>query len=685
MREVRTYTAAPPALGPSVRSLFDDTDAMASAIALVLHLLALCTGTAEGWVISTPPRESPYSRRLCVPKHSRSPLRRCNRQNYPMALSKSEDEEGRAGSSKVNPEVAFEEALEKLFGMDADEVDLDDTSGTWFDRPGEKWQRDWCVRMTSAFDEIDDGSSNDFGAKDSDLDGEEDPWKQYNDTYRLLELCTGNSDQCDVDVSVVVDATLGDDDGRGERLIPEANPQADPDATSLGGVPYGTVLSGLLDLFPPYDLDLRNAVSRRDGYWKYVSKGEDPPKHLTYGEFDFHFFAQLLDRARYHHGASSSGKKNGDGLKLGWDGMTFTDIGSGTGRLVFAAGALHPNFRLCRGIEILPTIQRVAEQNLKKCRPERSGDKAQEERKRADGGKRGSGSELWLPSENQSNKQWLDNFSYQLFGGTKFTSFDHLDEGNDAEDEDNEEWFNPDEYSATFEEEDDLCNEGEDGDHYDDFDDDGKSKKDECDVQTHVLDCPSLDGSSQALRLAPIEFACGSFKDPYQYFGDSDVVFVFSSCMSSDMMDDLGLAVGRQLKPGSVVITTEFQLPLEGDIAPLLEDESLPHGHFRLEMIEQVDGWCWLTGGASTAFIHRVEESLWEEGGGPRERPRRPVVEEARDVVANIRSGELADEDAFFRGVHNNIAFFGLPDEWRRPGKKFMIFEGREEETWKNQ
>ena len=60
-------------------------------------------------------------------------------------------------------------------------------------------------------------------------------------------------------------------------------------------------------------------------------------------------------------------------------------------------------------------------------------------------------------------------------------------------------------------------------------------------------------------------------------------------------------------------------------------------------------------------------------------------MEEARDVVANIRSGELADEDAFFRGVHNNIAFFGLPDEWRRPGKKFMIFEGREEETWKNQ
>jgi hypothetical protein len=37
----------------------------------------------------------------------------------------------------------------------------------------------------------------------------------------------------------------------------------------------------------------RNALSRTDGYWPYIQKGEDLPQQFTYGEFDFTFFAQL--------------------------------------------------------------------------------------------------------------------------------------------------------------------------------------------------------------------------------------------------------------------------------------------------------------------------------------------------------------------------------------------------------
>jgi hypothetical protein len=206
----------------------------------------------------------------------------------------------------------------------------------------------------------------------------------------------------------------------------------------------------------------------------------------------------------------------------------------------------------------------------------------------------------------------------------------------------------------------------------------------------YFLSCPptSEDGSivleedlqqPKLLPLAPIEFNCGSFEDPYEFFGDSDVIFVFSSCMSQDLMSSLSMAIGRQCKPGSVVITTEFSLPLEGHIGPYqcsIDDDTpssfasqgdgLPTGSYKLELLESVDGWVWLTGGESTAYIHRVVESLWEEGVGKRDRPAPTVRQEARAVVEAIRCDSLANtEDDFLREVRNNILFNGLPDEWR--------------------
>jgi hypothetical protein len=99
------------------------------------------------------------------------------------------------------------------------------------------------------------------------------------------------------------------------------------------------------------------------------------------------------------------------------------------------------------------------------------------------------------------------------------------------------------------------------------------------------------DDDAEKLSLAPIEFTCGSFEDPYEYIGDSDLIFVFSSCMSSEMMSSLSEAFGRQCKPGTIIITTDYSLPLSGEIDPLEDDTSMPFGSYELELLESVDGY----------------------------------------------------------------------------------------------
>ena len=128
--------------------------------------------------------------------------------------------------------------------------------------------------------------------------------------------------------------------------------------TSLAHVDYNSVIQAMDGLYLPSEEAMRNAQSRTDGYWPYVGKNEDPPPGLTYGEFDIAFLAQLLDRA-------ASWKINGE--ISSWQECTFCDIGSGTGRVVIAAAALHPNFKECRGVEILPKIHSEAVKYLSKC------------------------------------------------------------------------------------------------------------------------------------------------------------------------------------------------------------------------------------------------------------------------------------------------------------------------------
>jgi len=69
------------------------------------------------------------------------------------------------------------------------------------------------------------------------------------------------------------------------RVLSSSN---DPDCTvepqtSLSGVSYEDVQTELERLYPSEGIDQRNALSRTDGYWKFIQRGEDPPMQFTYG------------------------------------------------------------------------------------------------------------------------------------------------------------------------------------------------------------------------------------------------------------------------------------------------------------------------------------------------------------------------------------------------------------------
>jgi len=68
---------------------------------------------------------------------------------------------------------------------------------------------------------------------------------------------------------------------------------------------------------------------------------------LTYGEFDLLFFATLTNEAFTRGGRSP-------------EGQTFVDVGSGCGRLVFAAAALWPSLARCVGIEMVESLHALA-------------------------------------------------------------------------------------------------------------------------------------------------------------------------------------------------------------------------------------------------------------------------------------------------------------------------------------
>jgi len=167
---------------------------------------------------------------------------------------------------------------------------------------------------------------------------------------------------------------------------------------------------------------------------------------------------------------------------------------------------------------------------------------------------------------------------------------------------------------------------------------------------------------SECVDLAPIELTCASFTDPYEYFGDSDIVFVFSSCMDKTVLEQLGGAIGRQCKEGTIVVTTDYTLPLYGIVEPVKDDVRIPHGEYELELLESIDGECRVTNG-STAHFHRVKKSL--HTGLKVARPTYTEQEKAYKIVEKLESGSLADTEKFLREVSNLMVFHGIDPKLR--------------------
>jgi hypothetical protein len=352
------------------------------------------------------------------------------------------------------------------------------------------------------------------------------------------------------------------------------------DVVSKSGVPHeeSSVLEAIDQAFPPQGLDQRTALSRKDGYWPYIEIGDEPPQELVYGEFDVPCFARILDRACELLQLQEHSNNKDD--------KVFCDLGSGTGRLVLAAAALH-RWKLVRGIELLPGIHDQAEEKLEQCRRFRQ-QPLQEEA--SDISSMSSTAESVAISEPQPTQKDYMN-QYRRYSPS-------------------DDWMN--QRSQDLDE-----NENDDTTIMDtDSPQDAGSAAYEYE---YALQTP--DGLE--LPLAPIQLTCGSFDDPYEFFGDADIVFVFSTAMPYHVMVNIARAVGRQCPPGCLVITTEYQLPLGGTIEPHPDDPHLPHGDYKLELVETLSGTNSAVGGESTAFVHRVVESLGD--GQPRTKPEIPV------------------------------------------------------------
>lgn len=534
-----------------------------------------------------------------------------------------------------------------------------------------------------------------------------------------------------------------------EVLIPEDNPDIDPNTKSkLSGVVYGDVLNALHELYPPQELSKRNAISRSDGYWKFVAKGVEPPKHYTYGEFDFLFFAEILDKCNEHY---INYQKDHYGIndqeaRQGWRDKVFLDIGSGTGRLVLGAAALHP-FRLCKGLEILEGIHNTALEKLQKCKPDTCNTPQETDAHDADTVVSDTSNSECFNDEEEDFDEPLSEGVNEI---SKALSEMTQEEWKELLGDEYDQYFDDSIVDKAIEEdstdrvdceEDEVWDDGselieEDGGKEDITIEDrlhnerirnarkaiiefapGYFLPSDCDLEKIMEDDAIVDANGEimhafesiesllemnkddwvkifgnetsaltleeseniaskgieskipdpkrdyqlsGLQLSPINFNCGSFLDPYEYIGDADVVFVFSSCMTQAMIGDLSNAIGRQCKPSTIVITTEFPLQKRGTIDPLESDPNMPYGEYCIELLEEMEGFNWITT-KSTAYIQIVKESLFD-GSGPRIKPRPKPEDQAFEIISDFEHGRLTDTKEFMRRVKNNMIYFSVEE-----------------------
>ena len=558
---------------------------------------------------------------------------------------------------------------------------------------------------------------------------------------------------------------------------------------------YNEVISALDQLYPPTELNGRISTSRSDGYWCYLENGIDPPMHLTYGEFDFAFFVQLLEKAHQYHvqylekhrdeevatttAAITTTTTSREKL---WQNKTFLDIGSGTGRLVIGTAALYPTMKLCKGIEILPSLHESALSYLDKCEITRNNngndeelgeepsyydkkddlqqqqqdaididdqdDNEEEEEENIEPLSKGMNDMIGALQE-MSAEEWkqilgdcgidesdLENFDehHNDHNGEEYRSIDIKNKheistetsseseigslNDDLDDMINEcfqeksiddkeriehlrsmtEMIHPDfnlppesdlldgiideennrgndtATSHYFESLDDFLNAPQeqlvnvfrDADLYsnkqDVLDEHNRHNDTNCDTSfTSMTKEYALFDEIQnnKIQTAPIEFSCGSFEDPYEHIADADVIFVFSTCWKKEMMTSLGECINRQCKPGTIIITTEYQLPLSGYVEEIENDAGIPFGEYKIKLLDTIDGECHVTGGISTAYIHQITQSPYEKGIWPRQKP---IIASdlAWKIIQDFESKNLTDTEKFVRDANNALAFHGI-------------------------
>lgn len=376
------------------------------------------------------------------------------------------------------------------------------------------------------------------------------------------------------------------------------------------------------DLYPSKLLDQRIATSRKDGYWPFIREGQDPPSEFVYGEFDLNFFFQVLQTAAKELLVFRSGDATDSAWRSSmFHDWVFTDLGSGTGRLVLAAGGLYP-LKLCRGIELLPGLHEQALQKLELCS--------------ADDGDSSLGRKAYYDEKNGNSRSSSRNWEIrdEMFAPTESGL-----------------WLAGETTGGTI-----SCQEQKE-----------ESAKSDNMEEDHGNSASTLGtyslrhrSTQSRIPLAPIEFHCGSFTDPYQYFGDSNILFCFSSCLPPSTRLDLARAIGRQCQKGTIVITTEYALAGKGTIEPSPDDPSLPHGRYELELLETITGENESTGGLSTVYIHRLNESVGD--GLVRHPPELSIHEKCYRAVKSVEDSN--DPRVFVRKVANEMIFAGFPVSW---------------------
>ncbi len=148
----------------------------------------------------------------------------------------------------------------------------------------------------------------------------------------------------------------------------------------------------------------------------------------------------------------------------------------------------------------------------------------------------------------------------------------------------------------------------------------------------------------------PVEFDCCSWTDPYLYLGSADIVFVYSSCLGVPQRNELSDSLGRSLRPGTIVITTEYALPLTSSMT------------FRI--VETLDVPNDLVGGTSTIYLHQINSSRWHpslEGDLVASRPS-PEQAQAIQAVKDLEAREGDFNPELFKARWQNACnFAGLP------------------------